>query len=433
MQGRVSTDELGRGHWIDRYWNSRRGEKGANKTGYYAACIEIAIREKPGWFRVAYGGKAGEIEEVKLIGSGARTFYILKKKPSVYFKTQKQREEEDLRAADEFREWEDSTKPHEKEVASSDERVPLSSEGGPLSDGASFDDGPLSELNVPGDGAGSQSLHRPELSAFLASTAALRDMAMENSLSTTEAALVQRASASLTAVLFPCSTPDLFADVDDHEESADNSPRATSTNPHFQEDEGPPPLQAGNAHVDGFTLTSPCPSPLNMSDVDMPFVVENKSDENMEIPATSTSTAECTSTTALHALKAAGLSCDSALSALTLFLSESGGHTPAHLSLVTEHTEELASALRNTNEEPGEIEDGEGGDPALPSLLGGLDMDPEQSEDWRIIYRELASFASAAGSLLNFCCRTNAMETRIFSNRERMPRAPLYSCGEGRY
>ena len=413
VQGRVSADELGRGDWIDLFWNSRRGEKGANKAGYYAACIEIAIREKPGWFRVAYGGKAGEIEEVQLIGSGARTFYILNKKPSVYFKTQKQREEEDLRAAGELREFEDSTKPHEKEVASSDERVPLSSEGGPLSDGASFDDGPLSELNVPGDGAGSQSLHRPELSAFLASTAALRDMAMENSLSTTEAALVQRACASLTAVLFPCSTPDLFADVDDHEESADNSPRATSTNPHFQEDEGPPPLQAGNTLLPhhhalltspckGGVLTSPCTSPLNMSDVDMSFVVEHNSDDNMEIPATSTSTAECTSTTALHALKAAGLSCDSALSAMTLFLSESGGHTPAHLSLVTEHTEELASALRNTNEEPGEIEDGEGGDPALPSLLGGLDMDPEQSEDWRIIYRELASFASAAGSLLNF-------------------------------
>ena len=402
MQGKVSDDELGRGQWVDLFWNSKRGETGASKRGYYAACIEIAIRDKPGWFRVAYGGNACEIEEVQLIGKGARTFYFLNEKPSVYFKTQLQREGEDIRAAGELRDWEDSTKPHEKEVASSDERVPLFSEGGPLSDGASSDDGPLLELNVPGDGAGSQSLHRPEVSAFLASTAALRDMALEYPLSTTEAALVQRASASLTAVLFPCSTPDLFADLYVHEETADNSPRATSTNPHFQEDEGPPPLQAGNAHVDVSPLTSPCPSPSNMSDVDMPFVVENKNDDNMEIPATSTSTAECTSTTALHALKAAGLSCDSALSALTLFLSASGGHTPAHLSLVTEHAEELASALRNTDEEPEEIEDGEGGDPALPSLLGGLDMGPEQSEDWRIIYRELASFASAAGSLLNF-------------------------------
>lgn len=409
MQGKVNDDELGRGQWIDLFWNSKRGEPGASKRGYYAACIEIEIRDKPGWFRVAYGGNAGEIEEVQLIGEGARTFYILNEKPSVYFKTQKQREEEDIQAAGELREWEDSTKPHEKEVASSDERVSLFSEGGPLSDGASSDDGPLLELNVPGDGAGSQSLHSPEVSAFLASTAALRDMALEYPLSTTEAALVQRASASLTAVLFPCSTPDLLADVYVHEETADNSPRATSTNPHFQDDEGdegPPPLQAGNAHVDGSPLTSPCPSPSNMGLVDMPFVVENNNDENMEIPATSTSTAECTSectsTTALHALKAARLSCDSALSALELFLSESGGHTPAPLSLVTEHAEELASALRNINEEPEEIEDGEGGDPALPSLLGGLDMDPEQSEYWRIIYRELASFASAAGSLLNF-------------------------------
>ena len=106
---------------------------------------------------LAYGGKAGEIEEVQLIGSGARTFCILNKKPSVYFKTQKQREEEDIQAAGELREW----------------------EGGPLSDGASFDDGPFSELNVPGDGAGSQSLHSSEVSAFLASTAALCDMAME--------------------------------------------------------------------------------------------------------------------------------------------------------------------------------------------------------------------------------------------------------------
>ena len=128
---------------------------------------------------LAYGGKAGEIEEVQLIGKGARTFYFRNEKPSVYFKTQLQREGEDIRAAGELRDWEDSTKPHEKEVASSDERVPLFSEGGPLSDGASFDDGPFSELNVPGDGAGSQSLHSSEVSAFLASTAALRDMAME--------------------------------------------------------------------------------------------------------------------------------------------------------------------------------------------------------------------------------------------------------------
>ena len=122
MQGKVNDDELGRGQWIDLFWNSKRGEPGASKRGYYAACIEIEIRDKPGWCRVAYGGKAGEIEEVQLIGSGARTFCILNKKPSVYFKTQKQREEEEIQAAGELREWEDSTKPHEKEVASSDER-----------------------------------------------------------------------------------------------------------------------------------------------------------------------------------------------------------------------------------------------------------------------------------------------------------------------
>ena len=114
MQGKVNDDELGRGQWIDLFWNSKRGEPGASKRGYYAACIEIEIRDKPGWFRVAYGGNAGEIEEVQLIGEGARTFYILNEKPSVYFKTQKQREEEDLRAAGELREFEDSTKPHGK-------------------------------------------------------------------------------------------------------------------------------------------------------------------------------------------------------------------------------------------------------------------------------------------------------------------------------